>query len=173
MAIEKDQLLKYLGDLRAYYATYHNHKEISAWAAIVFAGLLAGPGAGTIATVTINSTPLRVTASVIVVAVLLAVVAYLMEQFRAKAYSANVVAACDFWATFALTVNTEQLRPDDFVVAEADDVRIQAPHVLPKCIRTKADELSKKGQAARKAIESVAYVLVVALFGLVGARIWV
>ena len=82
MTIEKDQLLKYLADLRAYFTTYHNHKEISAWAAVAFTLLLAGPVTKTIETVIRNSTPLRVTASVVLIAVFLALVVYLREQRR-------------------------------------------------------------------------------------------
>ncbi len=39
--MKKEDVLRYLSDTRSHYASYHNHKEVSAWTGIVlFAALI-------------------------------------------------------------------------------------------------------------------------------------
>ena len=141
MKIEKENILSYLADLRSYYATYHNHKETSAWAAIAFCILLAGPVATTLAAVTDCSLPLRVIATALLVGVFIVTCAYLNQQFQLRRDAANVVEACDYWATRTLTMENDEIKATDFVPATGDDERTQGPHTLPNCIQSKADSL--------------------------------
>jgi hypothetical protein len=139
MTINNDQALKYVADLRAYWATYHNHKETSAWGAIALAAIFAGPGVQTMAEITGDSTPFRWMVTFMIVAVVVITWNFLRTQFRMKAHAADVVEACDLWASIVLVADDASLKPEDFkIVYGSEETHIS--RTLPQYIKIKVKE---------------------------------
>ncbi len=131
--MKKEDVLRYLSDTRSHYASYHNHKEVSAWTGIVlFAALipqtvtyLGGP-AGTCG--------LGVIETLAVLALLALALIFVSKQFESREFAADVVAA-----SFALTAEIlhkkeEEIAVLDFSVESSSDKDKQAPYVLAKVL---------------------------------------
>src|SRR3990172_3873134 len=95
----RDEILKYLEEIRSHYANYHNHKETSAWAAVavfmvflaqIFRPLFQGE---------IDKIIEKGSVTVIIIALTIIIYIYLKKQFELRAVGAGVVAAAFYLKT--------------------------------------------------------------------------
>ena len=109
VALETLEILKYLADTRAHYATYHNHKEVSAWAGVVLYVAVM------VQIVLVKNDALTNRRPVVLLALILilltAVSVYLKTQFYLRREAANYVAALLY--LYVEYLNGKTIRPED------------------------------------------------------------
>jgi hypothetical protein len=167
MAISKEDVLKYFADMRSHYAAYHNHKETSAWAAVAIYLVIVIQIVGT---VTANANGLeRFVGSVAIFLLWASVSIYTSTQFRLRKDAAGYVAACQALSVEYLSSELEQIDEVLFRLIESPDAGHHSPHVLPKIILDKAEQLKSVGQTMRHRLENTMYFL--SAIGLAGVGI--
>ena len=156
---KREEVLKYLNDMRQHYATYHNHKEIMAWAGValyfvLLAGLIRAPGLG-------GSWALKLIGVIAVICIAIVVRNYVSKQFSLKSYAANAVAACAYLYADLVAKVDKTPAAGDFDITPTTDKCGQSPYVLPKFVQEKLSQFESLGQAPGRTIESSATWLVV------------
>src|SRR6266581_850312 len=171
MPDSRDEALKLLSDIHAREATYHNHKEASAWAAAaVYAALVASTFAtapGALASVS----PCWYTAYALVLTAI--IVRYISVQYRLCRWASAYVAASDFVRMEIVSRPSVQVDPTEFspvplVGANGNDLNTW----MPKRLHAELPRVQQQGQGARGSLEVLAY-LSISVFA-VGAlyRAW-
>ena len=156
----KEYLLKYYADTCQYYGTYHNHKEISAWAGlalhVLFCGLII-----TRTDIPANlwlSTTLALTVAVILVAFF--AFRYIWNQLEMKDRAGALAGAAGFLLVEILRTEESKLNPDDYLlVVESADTKAQSSHVLPDRLLKKADVLNTRGRGFQDRTRWMIYIL--------------
>jgi hypothetical protein len=171
MPILKADALKYFQDVRAHFAAYHNHKETSAWAAVaVYLAITLQIAGGATSPAAVEE---RIARSLTVGLLAIAMAIYVSFQLARRKNAADYVAA-------SLAIIIEYLpivdgpipNEDAFRLVPSTDYDHQSPHVLPKIILEKANELKDKGQATLKNLERTMYFSVSAVTLVAMALIW-
>ena len=158
----RPELLRYLADVRSHYATYHNHKEATAWAATGLYVLLAAQLAKSLA----DKPPVScagkgaISAAVVVVASLF--VMYLWRQFTVTRRAGGYVGA-SFQLGARLLSDPSYMPSRDELAPAAGDAPwppIQSRASLPKVLISTSDTLANRALPNRRRLEALAYALI-------------
>jgi hypothetical protein len=171
MPDQRQDILKYLGDTRSHYATYHNHKEVSAWAGVVLYVIFASQIAFARDEVLRNAAVLYV-AWMLNGAFFLATLIYLHAQFRLRYDAANCVAALLYLSAEYLAMAELEVNKADWHIKASSGGVLHTPHVLPVWILQKSREFGEAGRVERRKLEAAAYVIVSATFLASVLRLW-
>lgn len=170
----KEETIEYLRDIREHYNNYHEHKEKSAWAAVVLYVLFAG---------TLLPIQLRGPDTVLydagyalfIVLVALVVFLYTRNQFDLKNEGRVYVAA-----SMQLLVELMAMDEDTFesrelfeMPADSGDSQYDSDEILPAVLRERADEFRRPGTALRPSDKSrfLCYTIILIMtLGLLAAR---
>lgn len=153
----KKDLIVYYADTSKYYATYHNHKEICAWAGLVLYVLFLG-------LVTRADIPPEhklittraVTAPVLLVTLL--VFFYIRNQLEMKDLGGALSGAAGRLLLEIIRTEESKLKLDDYLsVGGSPDTNAQSSYVLPKRLRDLANELNKGGRGFQDRTRSMIY----------------
>jgi len=153
----KDKIIQYYENTRQYYGTYHNHKEVSAWAGLVLYVLFA---------VLVNSVSLPdkykiltvhiLTLFVITVSIL--VYRYISTQIKMKDL-AGAYAATAF--IFLSELISEEKSEDELKqylkIEESADKSAQSSYVLPNVFLKKSAIMNKRGRGFQDTTRSMIY----------------
>lgn len=158
----RDEVLKLLSDIHAREATYHNHKETSAWAAAaVYAAFVASTLTSSFSTF-VSASPCWYAAYVFVLAAI--AVRYISIQYRLCRWASACVAATDFVRMEIVSKPNVGFDPTDFgpvplVGSNGSDLNTW----LPKRLHAEVARVQQQGQGARGTLEVLAYLFVVAI----------
>ncbi len=167
----KADVLKYLSDARAHYAAYHNHKEVSAWAGVLLYVIFATQIA--FAPSELLKTDAAVCSAYLLVVILwLVVLLYLYIQLDLRRWAANCIGAALLLGTEYLTKEQKDIKAEDWSLKDIPDAGHHSPHVLPKIVFDKAQELDRKGHRARRWLEFAALAIVSISFVAAVSRVW-
>ncbi|MCI5191874.1 MAG: hypothetical protein D3919_07730 [Candidatus Electrothrix sp. AW5] len=155
--IMKDKVIEYYENTRQYYGTYHNHKEISAWAAlalyIVFASLING-----------ITLPIKLkieSASILtvfVLAVAILVYRYISTQIKMKDMAAAHAATAFLFLSEILSDDKNNNELIEYLkIEESDDTSVQSSHVLPRKFLKKSKVLNIRGRGFQDTTRSMIY----------------
>ena len=169
----KDKVIQYYENTRQYYGTYHNHKEVSAWAGlalyVLFTGLvnwISLPDKYKIASVHI------LTAFVIFVSIL--VYRYISTQIKMKDLAGAYAATS---AVFLSELISDEKSEDELKkymeVEESADTSAQSMHVLPKKFLRKSEILNTRGRGFQDTTRSMIYGILILVTILVLVVKWV
>ena len=169
MPNSRDEVLKYLADLHSYYGKYHNHKEASAWAGLVLAVALLIQLVTAIDRGLARTCAMRAAAAIMVVVFVLAVLAYLLQQFSLLRRAADLAAASFALRSEIISNPLAPVDPARYALATPGGDAVQSSYVLPQEVLARADALGARGQGARRNLEAVAYVMlgIAGVFGVV------
>lgn len=157
------ELLQYLENTRSFFLSYHNHKEVMAWAGIVlFVALLT-------AIINVpNGTrvhPLFYKAGKTFAIVIFAMIVlnYLRVQFFLVSYASHVNAACFRLSAEILAAPEADFKLDLSLkpLGGISEEGVQAVYYLPKGILDLKDAMKNVGVSARQDLEMLGYLLVV------------
>lgn len=168
--IMKQFLVNYYADTSQYYGTYHNHKEISAWAGLALHVLFCGLAIR--ADIPANLRLITTTAlTVSVLLVGLFAFRYIKNQLEMKDRAGALAGAAGILLVEILRTDETKLNPDDYLrVIESSDTKAQSSHVLPDRLLKKADVLNTRGRGFQDRTRSMIYSLLalstVAVIGL-------
>jgi uncharacterized protein (TIGR02246 family) len=161
MPLIKAEVLKYLSDMRADYSAYHNHKEVSAWAGVALYVIIISQLF--FAKDDLLREPLILMAASVLLALLfVATIIYLKTQFYLRREAANYNGACIALSAEVLTKADEDIKEDDYLLESKvkDDAGHHSPHILPKLITKKADELRTVGQKLQNRLVCAAFAII-------------
>lgn len=169
----RDEILAYLRDTQSHWAAYHNHKETSAWAGVVLYIPLLALFLNIAGNTTVNTISLRIVATVIFLLTWLAVFGYLRQQFALRKRSADYVAACFSLRAKIISKPNDKIDPESYSLPKQGNKQMQSSHFLAEAMLKEADEMARRGQGARQALEMTAYGITVLALSLALARIWI
>jgi len=170
--VMKQKIIEYYENTRQYYGTYHNHKEVSAWAGlalyVLFASLINWvrlPDAFKIIGASV------ITASVLAVASL--VYRYISTQLKMKDLAGAYAAAAFSFLTELIVSdkNDEQLK-NYLRVEESADTNAQSIHVLPEIFLKKSKVLNTRGRGFQDTTRSMIYGILILVTVLVIVVKW-
>ena len=153
----RDKLIDYYENCRSHYTTYHNHKEISAWAGLALFVFFAG-------FVNLIKVPetlkfegaLIVTLLVCVVALL--VFRYISAQLEMKDVGGSYVAAAIAFITDLISGEISDEKLHEYLhVKESPDLKAQSRHVLPQKFIEKAEVLNTRGRGFQDTTKAMIY----------------
>lgn len=168
---KKDDFVKYLSDLRAPYATYHNHKELSAWGGVALYVIVCAQLTFAPQDVFKNDTLVYAGAILFVlfsVSVLIYVGCQLWLRRVASDYTAAALRLGAEWS-----LRDEEMNQADWEVERVPDAWHHSPSVLPKAIRNEASAMQQIGRKTRRLLEFAAYSVVAVGFFAVALRVFV
>ena len=176
MPVTKDDFLKYLSDTATRETSYHNSKEIIAWAAIVLYFLL-------ILEVVKRFLSWPYAATFLSLGAFCVVVYILRHQYRLRKEAANVVGACYRLMVEYLPKDDESFQNVDFTVAPLPEggktflkrdcgTSGQYPYILPNVILDMMKKMSQVGHGPRIGLERGSYLLVIFGFIITLGIIW-
>lgn len=157
----RERVIKYYENLLQYYGTYHNHKEISAWAGLAFYVIFAGfvnlliiPEKQKLLTVIIT------TGFVFIVLILVCI--YIKLQIKMKNLASSFTSTACF---FLSKIVTEELNETDLKkyldVVESDDKKTQSSHFLPKLFLENAKIMGSKGRRYQDNIKFLIFTILI------------
>ena len=158
----RPELLRYLADVRAHYAAYHNHKEATAWAATGLYLLLVAQLVKSLADKPPVSCAAKGVISVVVVVVASLFVMYLRRQFTVTRRASGYVGAC-FQLGSRLLSDPSYMPSRDELAPEVDEASwppIQSRFSLPKVLISTSGTLANKALPNRRSLEALAYALI-------------
>jgi|SRR2546426_1264784 len=171
MQLDKADVLKYLSDMRAHFAAYHNHKEVSAWAGVLLYVIFATQIA--FAPTELFKTNAAVfSAYLLVVTLWLVVLLYLGAQLTSRVEAANYVAALLLLSTEYLTKDQHDIKIEGWSPRPKPDACYQSEVVLPAIVYAKADEMKKVGQRTLWLLALAPIALVTLSFFAAASRLW-
>ena len=167
----RSEVLKYLSDMQLFWLSYQNHKELCAWAGILlFAAFLAA-----ITAAIDRHRILRVSWKLIwsgaSVASAFVLFAYVHQQFHLRREAANYVAASSWLRAEILSHPDQPIDPTLLAPPEKGDEELTSTHWLARSILQKANEMSSRGQEARRTLEWRTYAVGMVMLGAVILRI--
>jgi hypothetical protein len=157
--------------MRAHYAVYHNHKEVSAWAGVVLYVIFATQIAFA-SDEMFESDAVVYAAWMLSCAFFLAILVYLHTQFRLRHEAANYVAAFLYLHVEYLAKVETEINEADWLVEPRPDTGHQSPQFLPKQVLNKALDMDRVGHSDRRKLEVAAYTIVVVTFLAGVLRLW-
>jgi len=141
----KKEVINFYDGLYKYYGTYHNHKELSAWAGLVFflvfcAGVLKIPivekfAMGTFWLLAIG-----------LIAVGTITFFYINNQLNAKDTGGHHVMGALLIINELLRDNSKEINLKYLSLEQSSDQKYQAPHVLPKYLSDLVNKYKGKGE---------------------------
>jgi len=165
----KNLLATYYENTRQYYATYHNHKEICAWAGLVIFVVFCG----VVLQARILEKPNVLISSLLTLIVLVAAMLaflYIRNQVEMKDRGGALTAAATFLLAEILQRNESELSLRDYLaVEESRDTKAQSSRVLPSVLLKRADILNTRGRRFQDRTRAMIYgILMLASISAVG-----
>lgn len=154
--LKKEDVLKYFSDLSSHYASYHNHKETSAWASVALYLLVVIQIGGT--TGTDAGWIERCGRGAVILVIGLVINQFVKTQFKMRKFAGDIVAAC-------LDLHREHLSADNILAehfaledqtAETDH---QSFYFLPRIVLEKRKQYESRGGKVRRRLEDASYFL--------------
>jgi len=176
MTIEESrkEILEFLRDTQAYFGSYHNHKESSAWAGIVLYCVvlvnLIDAIEPQISSPSFTREKLWITLGVGLGAVICSM--YIRGQLALRKRAADVVAACIRLRSEIISDPSTPLDPAEWAPREAGKGGLQSGSALPKKVIEAADRLAPIGQWPRRMLELCAYVFLSIISAAMVWKIW-
>lgn len=147
--MNKSEVIDFYKSTNQYFATYHNHKETSAWAGLVlymaFAGLM------NLFKVPNNNETGIILLSVLILVITVFIFLYVSNQLKMK-NKAGAYSAAIFIIVNELLIAgdlSESEMKDYLRVEKSDDTKGHGKHTLPKRLLDEAEILAKKGKGFR------------------------
>jgi hypothetical protein len=161
-AIEsRQEVLALLRDIRSHYASYHNHKEASAWGGIVLYAVLWSQ---LFKVANTSSCGLKIAMTIGILLATGITGYFLKKQFYLIYKGASYVAASFFLESDVTSKPNEELNLGIYSPPSKEQrSRTKSNYVLPTILQEKADELNPYGGAFRSAIEKSGYSLLALL----------
>ena len=171
----RQDLFRYLADVRSHYATYHNHKEATTWAATGVYLLLALQFASALPKYTPVSCAGKGTLSAVIILVTSLFLTYLYRQFMVTRKAAGYVGACFQLGARLLSdpsymPSSEELAP---ATGDAPSPPIQSRTSLPRILISTSDVLTNRALPNRRKLEALAYLLIVIGCSALLAHLWI
>ncbi len=166
----REEKLTLLADLRTEYATYHHHKETSAWAVLVLLAVLVLQAVAIGVDASGDARTVLVVGSIVFI-VLVGIVALLSlkTQLKLQRFAANVVAACQELRINLATgsLSSEQVSLE-LPSGSIKDRSIHSSYILPQRVLDSCEQFDKKGGGSRTVVEVSIWLAwaTVLLFGL-------
>ncbi len=155
----KDYIIKYYDSAQSYYGTYHNHKEVSAWAGLVLHVLFLG-------FISRIEAPKHyyheVNISVIGVAFLVSVLTYryISNQLKMKDQAGAHAGAAKFLLAKVMLEDESKIDPKWYLeVEDSDDLDAQSSHVLPAKMLTKSRALNTRARGFQDRTKNMIYAI--------------
>jgi len=155
--VMRENVIKYYESSRTHYTTYHNHKELSAWAGLILFVFFAG-------FINLMKLPVgfevdaAITITVFVLIVSVLVFRYISNQLEMKDLGGAYVAASIAFTTDLITGNITDEELDEYMkVEESPDVQAQSRHVLPYKFLKKAKVLNSRGRGFQDTTKHMIY----------------
>jgi hypothetical protein len=164
--VTKMDALRYLTDLRSFYATYHNHKEASAWAAAALYLVLLEQLSVSVKTGVPPDMGTRAVVTVVIVVLGVTVFVHLQAQMSMRRRAANYVAAC---LSLSLEIMDGSASGDFtawFGPKASGDAR------LPEVIIERGLRYGEFDQGTRQRLEWSVYIAVIVCAFAALARVW-
>lgn len=168
----KDKIIQFYETTRQYYGTYHNHKEVSAWAALVLYGLLANL-LSNLALPAAAKVPAAVVVTAFTLGAAFLICRYISKQLEMKDLAGAYSAAASFLLLRIISSDMDdgQLRLYT-QVEESGDTNAQSAHVLPIELLRKARILNTRGRGFQDATRGMTYSILVLTTVLVVVTTW-
>ena len=163
----KEMIIQYYENTRSYYGTYHNHKELSAWAALVLYILFAS---------LINWIKLpdnlkiftAILLTVFVCAVAILVYRYISTQIKLKDIAgAHAATASIFLSELIISDKSDEELKNYMAIEESADTSVQSSHALPKIFLKKSEIMNTRGCVFQDTTRSMIYSILILVTGLV------
>ena len=125
---------------------YHDHKEVTVWAALVLYLILC---AATLRTLVLKSSPV-VGFIIIFIFLFISVILvnlYIRKQLELKDIAGSQVAAATYYMTMIVTDGS--IGEEFTTIEQNSNTQIQSPHVLPGSFIKKANWLNTQGRGAQ------------------------
>lgn len=172
MPNSREEILKFLGDTQSHYATYHNHKEISAWASLVLYVLLLTQLVSTAEKTIAGSCAITVISIVVVLVTGISFGVFLGVQFYLRRKAASYVAACIYLQSKYLSAPEKEIEVSKFAPRSINHTRIESDRCLPEIVLSEASNVEGGGFNLRKLLEVCVYLVVLLVSVLAIARLW-
>jgi hypothetical protein len=172
-SVTRTDILKYISDTRGHYMTYHNHKEVSAWAGVVLYVLATAQIA--LVKKEALATPRAAVALTTFVAILFGLVlVYLKTQFDLRREAANYVGALHYLNVEYLTTefNADHWQLIPLAQWHCVKTKSQSRLVLPARVKELALAINQHGQKSRIRLQYAAYSIVILATFAVLIRLW-
>lgn len=164
--MKKEDILNYYRNIQIHYATYHNHKEFSAWGGLVLYVLFCGM----IIKASFPSEHLKITAILLLIAVLgvsFTIIFYIKNQLLMKDLGGATSSAAILLQSEIMQAKKSNLNKY-MEIEESSDLKAQSSHVLPKILIKKRDHLNSKGRMFQDSTKMAIYTLIsVSTFSLI------
>jgi hypothetical protein len=155
----KDHIIKYYDSAQSYYGTYHNQKEVSAWAGLVLHVLFLG-------FVSRIEAPKHyydeITLSIIVVSLLVSVLTYryISNQLKMKDQAGAHAGAAKFLLAKVMLEDESQIDAKWYLeVEDSDDLDAQSSHVLPAKMLAKSKALNTRARGFQDRTKNMIYAI--------------
>lgn len=168
----KEKVIQYYENTRQFYGIYHNHKEISAWAALALYVLF-----GTLIILVEAPENYKIFATsvltLLVLSVLGLVYRYISAQLKLKDMASSYVAAAFVFLSGLISEekNEEELKRY-LEIKESSDTSAQSSHVLPFIFLEKAKILNKRGRGFQDTTRAMIYGILILITVVVIAEKW-
>ena len=169
----KNNIIQYYENTRLYYGTYHNHKEVSAWAGLALYVLFVGLVNWVILPDKYMLLSLIIL-SVFVIVVSILVYRYISAQIEMKdlagAYSATAFIFLS--ELIAKDMNEEELKKY-MNIEDSADTKAQSSHVLPKIFLLKSEIMNTRGRGFQDTTRSMIYSILILVTVLILVVKWI
>ena len=169
-----DDIVQYYDSIMKHYASYHNHKELSAWAALVFYVVFCAIVASSSFRVQEVSQQSSYTNIIFEVLLSISVVIawfilryYISNQLKLKDLGGTYVAAALFLMNEVMQLTEKVDKSEYLKIANSSDTENQSSRVLPKRFLQEADKFDKPGRGAHITKFSIHFLLAVTLAAIV------
>ena len=170
--VKKDDALKYIGDVRWMFVTYHNHKENAAWSGVVIYAMFVAMffnGFQKIPT-TEDITLWRALISSFLILVIAAIVLwYLYTQFKPRGTSAHINSACLRLSVAIMAMDDQAISDLDWKISIKSSYNTQE-NSLPQFILDEMNVVKSYADRTRNSLEQAAYLIIIltTLIGIIG-----
>ncbi len=169
----KDNIIQYYESTRKYYGTYHNHKEVSAWAGLVLYVLFAGIVNGVSLPDKYKILAVHILTFFVII-VLILVYRYISSQIKMKDLGGAHAATAFFFLSELITEEKKEEELKQYMkIEESPDESAQSPHVLPKIFLKKSAKLNTKGRGFQDTTRAMIYGILILVTILVLAVKWI
>ena len=153
----KDKVVQYYENTRQYYGTYHNHKEVSAWAGlalyVLFAGIVNWVRLPDKFKITIV-----VVLTVFVILVFILVYRYISTQIKMKDLAGAYAGTSSVFLSELISGEISEDELKQYIeIEDSADTSAQSKHVLPKKFLKKSEILNTRGRGFQDTTRSMIY----------------
>jgi hypothetical protein len=165
------EMREYLQHIMSFYIAYHNHKETSAWAAVIFFVLIIFQIPNVINT-QVLSVNLAIVYTILLLIILLAAWRFIHIQLYLKKDSSQIFSACSKIIAENLEKSDQDPVEGSYKKGPKCSGDSQSDHILPQFITDKADTLEGIGRKASKGLDCVKYFLLIIVCLIAVLIIW-